>query len=368
MKTITKIKACIAVTALLSSTALSAQDYQAVNFEESQASDWESNMSFPIEITDLMPRSGAKGLVVSYDTYNGSANHIVNTAAPVTVSGSENVHVIAYMASDNIGANATLTMSKPGDMDGQYTPSFGSFDVEDTYQRFNWTKATGAGTIYPKLRIKLSSSAPSTFANFYVDDVFIYVSDQSIDLVKPEAATSLSVNAKQLDWTQGVDNETGVQSTVVLRSANLSAANPELLNQVSYAVSSTDGITTVGDWSVIAVVGASDVSYLDNTAVDGTAYAYAIVHRDLAFNYSDALVKSTPTSINAISNSKALKAYPNPSATGIFTIEDITTWTVYNSAGSIVLTGEGEKIDLSNYSKGVYILKSDTSVVKLIVK
>lgn len=60
--------------------------------------------------------------------------------------------------------------------------------------------------------------------------------------------------------------------------------------------------------------------------------------------------------------------YPNPSTKGVFTIKNHTKeiWEVYNLNGAKVLSGKEEIIDVSKFSKGIYILKHNNSYKKLL--
>lgn len=63
---------------------------------------------------------------------------------------------------------------------------------------------------------------------------------------------------------------------------------------------------------------------------------------------------------------KAVILYPNPSASGIFTISKEENWKVYSLIGKKVLEGKGAKIDLSSFAKGIYNLKTESKSFKLI--
>lgn len=64
---------------------------------------------------------------------------------------------------------------------------------------------------------------------------------------------------------------------------------------------------------------------------------------------------STPEALAGAS----LKAFPNPSASGIFNLSVETAYTVYSVLGKQVLQGSGSSVNLSQLSKGLYILKTD---------
>lgn len=60
--------------------------------------------------------------------------------------------------------------------------------------------------------------------------------------------------------------------------------------------------------------------------------------------------------------------FPNPSAEGIFTIKNQTkeSWEVYNLNGVKILSSKGDLIDVSNFSKGLYIVKLNNNFKKLL--
>jgi uncharacterized repeat protein (TIGR02543 family) len=68
---------------------------------------------------------------------------------------------------------------------------------------------------------------------------------------------------------------------------------------------------------------------------------------------------------NQISNN--FKIYPNPSHNGNFNLSSRLKWEVYDLAGVKLNKGDGNRVNLSNFSKGIYILKIENgSSFKLI--
>lgn len=63
-----------------------------------------------------------------------------------------------------------------------------------------------------------------------------------------------------------------------------------------------------------------------------------------------------------------VRASPNPSANGVFCLTTLPTqtWDVYSMSGQKVLTGTGSQVDLSSSPRGVYMLKVDQSIIKLL--
>ena len=58
--------------------------------------------------------------------------------------------------------------------------------------------------------------------------------------------------------------------------------------------------------------------------------------------------------------------YPNPTSDGVFHMEERTSWSVINSLGNYIAEGNSKTIDLTNQSEGVYFLKCNGSVHKII--
>ncbi len=77
--------------------------------------------------------------------------------------------------------------------------------------------------------------------------------------------------------------------------------------------------------------------------------------------------KTASTSVRDL-NQNSLAVHPNPSASGRFYLSENLQWEVYSLGGSLVTKGEGTMVDLSIFNKGMYILKVEGTVVKLIYR
>lgn len=58
--------------------------------------------------------------------------------------------------------------------------------------------------------------------------------------------------------------------------------------------------------------------------------------------------------------------YPNPSKNGVFMISEPLSWELYSLSGLKLKEGKEKVIDISSLSKGIYLLKTGTTIVKLI--
>jgi hypothetical protein len=67
-------------------------------------------------------------------------------------------------------------------------------------------------------------------------------------------------------------------------------------------------------------------------------------------------------------NLNKISVYPNPSNSGVFNIKTQTpqNWEVYAIDGRKVLSGHGNKVNISSFSKGIYILRTGSNFAKLL--
>jgi hypothetical protein len=83
--------------------------------------------------------------------------------------------------------------------------------------------------------------------------------------------------------------------------------------------------------------------------------------------YNDA---NSSLSINSNTNtsfSKELLVYPNPSHSGLFQLSESAHWEIYSILGVKIKEGKDMLIDLSSESKGLYFLKSENKIQKIII-
>ena len=53
---------------------------------------------------------------------------------------------------------------------------------------------------------------------------------------------------------------------------------------------------------------------------------------------------------------------------GIFNLSTVENWSVLSASGAELFSGAGDKIDLSTYPKGVYLIKVKNQIERVIVK
>lgn len=69
-------------------------------------------------------------------------------------------------------------------------------------------------------------------------------------------------------------------------------------------------------------------------------------------------------SVGDIANTNDFKIYPVPSKDGRFYLSTSKVWKVYSILGVEVSKGEGKLIDISQFSKGLYILRTESGIIK----
>jgi hypothetical protein len=76
----------------------------------------------------------------------------------------------------------------------------------------------------------------------------------------------------------------------------------------------------------------------------------------------------TPTSnSNQLSQITEISVYPSPSNDGFFKISKEVLWKVYTITGIMIGEGYGNTINLSAQSRGLYMIKAENNVMKVII-
>jgi hypothetical protein len=77
-----------------------------------------------------------------------------------------------------------------------------------------------------------------------------------------------------------------------------------------------------------------------------------------------------PTSTNdVIEDSKNISVYPNPTNTELhIQNSELKELQLYNSLGQLLFTTKNNILDVSTYAKGIYYLKCEHQVVKVVVE
>jgi hypothetical protein len=285
-------------------------------FEDNLTGNWTgtaSSETVSINSAAANSRTGAYSLKVT-TTSTGTGNKQWYSTAPYLTSGSNiYMHFVYWAKAQDAGTSVDasyryVTALPPTGSGSSANAASGAAVALSTTQ---WTRVTNTATT-SSLRYYMPGprKTASTGATvWYMDDGILFTSSNAVvDTLDPGAPAALagtaSGNLISLNWTSNTDNgvgATGVTATLLLRTVNTNAAPPELNDQGVYAAAGgAAGTRTVGDWTVVNDnIGATATTYLDATAPAGNV-KYAVVLRDLAYNYSTAAVSSVLTVGNPV--------------------------------------------------------------------
>jgi len=241
-----------------------------------------------------------------------STSNVAHTNSSIIVVPNNNyAHVIGWALGSNSNARASCGGTLNATTNSTAILTIGTTLTQLTHSVLN---SSGSAQNFTP-RVNTRSVSGSTTLNW--DDVIMYFSTSSTpDLTKPISATIftngiIASNSVDFSWTNGSDAGTGLQATIILRTTNTSAASPIMNDQAVYSLAGgTSGPNTVGsDWTILNVsVGSGTTVYTDNSVIPSTSYKYAVIHRDLAYNYSTALVSGTITTPSASCSAPSTQA------------------------------------------------------------
>ena len=89
-----------------------------------------------------------------------------------------------------------------------------------------------------------------------------------------------------------------------------------------------------------------------------------------AYTFSITAKTTTVTSLDNENNLdiETVSIYPNPSNNGLFNLSTPMDWKVYSVIGKELKSGKGDLINLSEQSKGIYLLKMNNKVEQIVVE
>ena len=245
-----------------------------------------------VAISTNAPRTGKQCLST---TFNGTGNRRWYLIPTFAIPKDSCMHIIAWTklnSSDNTPAStstrAYANVYAGGNKNG--TP----VNLTKSWQRIT---ASSAKATVEKFGAKARFFR--THANkreVLFDDIIVYVSDNpEVDLTAPTPATSASATETAITWMCGTDANTGVKATLIWKRIDGTAEDLTLNNQGIYALTATDGpkVDQSGHWELVKILPPDATSYSESEPF-GNKEDYAIVHRDLAYNYSNPTYVTTP--------------------------------------------------------------------------
>lgn len=260
-------------------------------------------------------RTGQYSYLSASVNTTGLWNH--KNASTLSIAPNAYAHVIAWAKRFNAQSRAGLggTLGGVDNNGGTALLATDDWTRLTSYNKQNTT----AGALNFQCLLMFRSEVAGTATKVYFDDVIVYTDNVAApDLTNPTAATAstspaTTSNSVTTNWTNGTDAGTGIQNTLILRTTNMNAASPALNNQGIYSTAGgASGPNTVStDWTVISTsVAAGATSFTDNAVSASTAYKYAVFHRDMAYNYSSALVITAITNLSTQVNVADLPSCP----------------------------------------------------------
>ena len=211
-------------------------------------------------------RTGSKSLKCTCSNANGYARKNVT----IHKQSTNYIHFIVWAKSS---ANSTAKVKIDGTAGSDTSVGTSGWTMIKSSKSI-----TGSGTQGKNFDVLPGLASGS----FYLDDAIIYYSTNSTtDITAPTAATGASATTSEISWTCGSDANTGIQNTLIWKRTTAGTDNLSLNNQGVYAVNDHD---QSGKWTLLSATVAADATSYSGTFVAGEDYA--IVHRDLAYNYS----------------------------------------------------------------------------------
>ena len=88
--------------------------------------------------------------------------------------------------------------------------------------------------------------------------------------------------------------------------------------------------------------------------------------KGLSTTISKTITVDKVTGTTSIVDRYELTVFPNPSKSGVFKLSEASAWEVYNLSGVNVLSNKSDQVNLSSEPKGIYFLKVNEKVIRLI--
>jgi len=242
-------------------------------------------------ISNSVYRTGSYSL--EQNNKNTSDKLVKIQGLPVSFKGGQHyVHYIAYVKKTT---SNTVTLKEYNlNNSNDFAKVSPNSPLSTSWQRITGRgQRTGNTSNYTSTELRIKTNTATSGDKVYVDDIVVYVTDNNVktDLKKPGSATITTHTTAELAWEAGSDvsddnyGATGVQKTLVFKRTSGTADGLNLNDQGIYSLTASEGPSAdqSGDWTLVAVVDPSTESYTTGLTA---GHHYAIVHRDLAYNYS----------------------------------------------------------------------------------
>lgn len=261
-------------------------------FENNSTSSWTGGTGTEsVAINSSVVRTGTYSLALTTSSGFGNRYWYSNNPYAASASGSY-IHFIywtkALAATASVDASMRYTTSAPPS--GAGTAENGN---AVTINNAAWTRVNHtAGNVNSRWYFPAPRKTSGTATSFYIDDIIIYYSSSSsIDLNSPNfPLNAIGTSTNGLKWTNGSDTgegATGVQKTLIFKrtAGSVGSHDLNLANQAIYSLTSSEGPSVLGNWTLLTASVSSTASAYSSGSFS-VGEEYAVVHRDLAYNYS----------------------------------------------------------------------------------
>ena len=234
--------------------------------------------------------------------------------------------------------------------------------------------------LYDTLQLVVKNSTEDTFIQMAANIPGTVFSSQRKKITIPNDNQWHTINVDISNWSlwNGIINEFKMYESVNTGSI--------IFDRIEFIPNVSNQIFDV----TLTKVGNGLLNYESGTSFEGQTFDLnAIADQDWVFQgwTGDIVSTENPLTISVNSNlnitatfaqdglsvdenerENKLIVFPNPSSSGVFTLKSNTTehWEVYSLTGIKVLAGNGNIIDVSSFSKGMYIVKIKNTFKKLV--
>lgn len=277
------------------------------------------------ETANASARTGSK-VCYAYPSSASSTARYVGVGGNLTAPKNHYIHAIVWVKGDNVAEGKVQHQIGPYGT----TPATDYVNTTTSYTRCTITPLKSGGSA-KQVRLYFISNNGTPVAHFWYDDFIMYTSSADVptDLTKPSQPTSASATISTISWTNGSDTgdgATGIQKTLIWKRTSGSENDLTLNDQGIYSLTSTEGPSTdqSDHWTLISASVNSDATSYSSTFISGEVYA--IVHRDLAYNYSSPTYVTIPVAAtyNATFSSTKGTAPSSVEAVTHVTLSEIT--------------------------------------------
>lgn len=226
----------------------------------------------------------------------------------------------------------------------------------------------------PDESIRLSSSLRTNYSWFKDGVLLPTETGRNIDVSITGDYRVLGENARGCSFFSdpvNVSQKTGTQVTITSPTNNSVLSTPDFIIETTRSGSLSEKIDFLIDGVIVGTETRGPFSYSVTGLSTGKHKLEALVtnknsgctHMSSPVNITIDKITSTNTGVGDLT----LEVYPNPNNTGIYYLNKSINWKIYNALGADIKEGNGKIIDLSDSENGVYFIKTETAIIKLIL-